>query len=186
VGAKGVEGVYRKVHLFDEEKRWFSPGRAPWPVFRRGRARVGVLICFDWRFPEAARALALAGADVLAHPSNLVLPYCQESMRTRALENRVYCLTANRVGEDRSSSSGRRLAFTGRSQAVDPTGQVLWRAGRSRPAARVVDLDLARARDKRVTARNDLWGDRVPALYASLAASPRGSRSASGTASRGR
>jgi len=166
VGPRGFGGVYRKVHLFDQEKRWFEPGRDPWPVFRAGAARVGVLVCFDWRFPEAARALALEGADVLAHPSNLVMKPCQEAMRTRALENRVFAATANRVGEDRRP--GARLSFTGRSQVVDPSGAVLWRAGPRAPAARVVEIDLALARDKSVTARNDLFRDRHPRLYAAL------------------
>jgi predicted amidohydrolase len=167
VDKRGTRGVYRKVHLFDSEKHWFAPGRDPWPVFRCGPAKVGILICFDWRFPEAARSLALRGADVLAHPSNLVLPHCQESMRTRALENRVFAATANRVGED-LRPGGVRLAFTGRSQVVDPTGRVLWRAGSAAPAARLVALDLTLARDKRVTERNDLFSDRVPGLYRSL------------------
>jgi predicted amidohydrolase len=167
VGPRGVRGVYRKVHLFFEEKLWFAPGREPWPVFRVGAARVGLMICFDWRFPEVARSLALAGADLIVHPSNLVHPYCQEAMRTRALENRVFCATANRVGWDRRP--GRALRFTGQSQVVDPFGRVLTRASAARPETRVVDIDLSLARDKRVTARNDLFGDRVPGLYAGLA-----------------
>lgn len=166
VDARGTRGVYRKVHLFDSEKRWFAPGRDPWPVFRCGPAKVGILICFDWRFPEAARSVALRGADVIAHPSNLVLPHCQESMRTRALENRVFAATANRVGED--VRPGVRLGFTGKSQVVDPTGRVLWRAGARAPVARRLELDLALARDKRVTKRNDLFADRVPGLYRAL------------------
>jgi predicted amidohydrolase len=174
VGARGTRAVYRKVHLFDEEKRWFAPGRAAWPVVRVGAARVGILVCFDWRFPEAARALALDGADLLAHPSNLVMPYCQEAMRTRALENRIFAATVNRVGEDVRGQ--RRLAFTGRSQLVDPHGRVLVRLGASAPGCRVVEIDLAVARDKSVTPRNDLFGDRVPALYARLARPPRAAR----------
>jgi len=166
VDRRGTRGVYRKVHLFDSEKRWFARGTDPWPVFRCGPARVGVLICFDWRFPEAARSLSLRGADVIAHPSNLVLPHCQESMRTRALENKVFAATANRVGED--VRPGARLGFTGKSQIVDPTGRVLWRAGARAPAARLVELDLALARDKRVTRRNDLFLDRAPGLYRAL------------------
>src|SRR5262249_11399918 len=142
--------------------------RDPWPVFRCGPARVGILICFDWRFPEAARSVALRGADVIAHPSNLVLPHCQESMRTRALENRVFAATANRVGED-ARPGGLRLGFTGKSQVVDPQGDVLWRAGGRAPAGRLVELDLELARDKRVTKRNDLFLDRVPGLYRRLA-----------------
>ena len=171
-GPRGVRGVYRKVHLFAREKRWFARGREPWPVFRVGPARVGLMICFDWRFPEAARCLALGGADLVAHPSNLVQPHCQEAMRTRALENLVYCATANRVGADRR---GRRtVAFTGASQVVDPAGRVLARAGVRRAEALVVDLDLAAARRKRVTESNHLLADRVPALYAALCRPARG------------
>src|SRR5688572_14391403 len=89
---------YRKVHLFGFEREVFEPGPGPFPVFEHAGLKVGVMICFDWRFPEAARTLALAGADVLAHPSNLVLPHCQAAMVTRSLENVVYAVTANRVG----------------------------------------------------------------------------------------
>jgi predicted amidohydrolase len=180
VRPRGPSGVYRKVHLFDREKRFFRPGREPWPVFRLGAARIGVLICFDWRFPEAARSLALAGADLLAHPSNLVQRPCQESMRTRALENRVFAVTANRVGEDHQGRD--RIRFTGRSQLVSPDGGVLVRAGAGRPWARVMTVDLREARDKWVTAVNHLFRDRFPALYSSLSAGPRGR--AAGRASR--
>jgi predicted amidohydrolase len=171
-GPRGVRGVYRKVHLFAREKRWFSRGREPWPVFRAGAARVGLMICFDWRFPEAARCLALAGADLVAHPSNLVQPHCQEAMRTRALENGVFCATANRVGADRRP--GLTVTFTGASQVVDPGGRVLARAGARQAEAMVVDLDLAQARRKRVTETNHLLRDRVPSLYAALCG-PQGS-----------
>ena len=181
VGAGGTRAVYRKVHLFDEEKRWFEPGRSAWPVLPVGVARIGILVCFDWRFPEAARALALAGADVLAHPSNLVMPYCQEAMRTRALENRVFAATANRVGAD--VRGNKRLEFTGRSQIVDPHGRVLARLGARGAGCRVREIDLAQARDKTVTRRNDLFADRVPALYGTLAS--RGSGPRSRRASRG-
>lgn len=166
VGPRGVRGVHRKVHLFDREKHIFSPGRAPWPVFRVGRARVGLMICFDWRFPEAARRLALEGADLIAHPSNLVQPHCQEAMRTRSLENRLFCVTANRVGGDRRPE--RTVRFTGASQVVDPDGRVLARAGSRQPEALVVDLDLGLARQKMVTETNHLLRDRVPSLYRPL------------------
>jgi predicted amidohydrolase len=174
---RGVGDVYRKVHLFDLEKTWFRPGRQAWPVFRVGPARIGLLICFDWRFPEAARSLALAGADLLAHPANLVQRPCQDAMRTRALENRVFCATANRVGEDRRGRAS--IRFTGRSQIADPDGLVLARAGASRSWARVVSLDLRAARNKRVTARNHLFADRVPELYSALSQRHRPRKSAS-------
>jgi predicted amidohydrolase len=169
-----VIDVYRKLHLFDAEKKWFAPGDRLPRVTRVGRARVGMLVCYDWRFPEIARVLALAGADLIAHPSNLVVPaLAQQAMRVRALENRVWTVTANRVGED--ARPGTTLAFTGRSQVIDPSGRVVASAGPSATKALAADLDLARARDKRFTARNDLFGDRRPEFYAALTArrSPR-------------
>jgi predicted amidohydrolase len=121
------------------------------------------MICFDWIFPEAARSLALQGADLIAHPSNLVLPYCHAAMATRALENGVFVATANRVGtEDRA---GRSLTFTGGSRVIDPRGRVLAAAGTASEETIVVELDPAAARDKTITAHNDRLGDRRPELY---------------------
>lgn len=169
IGPDGrVKDVYRKLHLFDAEKRWFAPGdRAP-RVSKVGPARIGMLVCYDWRFPEIARVLALAGADVIAHPSNLVVPaLAQQAMPVRALENRVYAVTANRVGAD--VRPGVTLTFTGRSQIVDVNGAILAAAGARGTKALVADLDLARARDKRFTARNDLMTDRRPEFYGAVA-----------------
>ena len=75
IGPKGYIGTYRKMHLFFEETLWFSPGNTGFPVWDIGMAKIGLLVCFDWFYPEAARTLALKGADILCHPSNLVLPY---------------------------------------------------------------------------------------------------------------
>jgi len=155
----GVAGTYRKVHLFGDEPRLFTPGDLGFPVFELDGWRLGVLVCFDWMFPEAARTLALAGADVLAHPSNLVLPWAQQAMQVRALENGVYVLTANRVGSDRA------LTFTGRSQAVDPRGRVLFQAPGNGEAVLTTELDLALARDKWVTPTNHRFADRRPDTY---------------------
>jgi len=166
IGPDGrVRDVYRKLHLFDDEKLWFAPGdRAP-RVSRVGAARVGMLICFDWRFPEIWRVLALQGADVIAHPSNLVVPRAaQLATPVRALENRVYVVTANRVGAD--ARPDRRIAFTGRSQIVGPEGVVLARAGAAGTRALVADLDLAQARAKTFgRTRNDIFKDRRPEFY---------------------
>jgi len=170
IGPDGrVRDVYRKLHLFDDEKLWFAPGdRAP-RVTRVGPARVGMLICFDWRFPEIWRALALAGADVIAHPSNLVVPRAaQQATPVRALENRVYVVTANRVGTD--VRPDRRIAFTGRSQVSSPDGVVLARAGSSAVRALVVDIDLAAARNKKFgKTRNEIFKDRRPEFYGPVA-----------------
>src|SRR5580765_602403 len=174
VGPAGVKALYRKLHLFEREQEWFSPGDLPLAVERVGRARVGMLICFDWRFPEAARVLALQGADVIAHPSNLVFPNAQEAMRVRALENRVYTVTANRTGTE--TRPGGRVPFTGRSQIVDPDGEVVVRAGRTTSTAMAFDCDLALARDKRLTARTPIFANRRPHFYRSLARARTGRR----------
>ena len=154
--------VYRKAHLFDREKLCFDPAAARFePV--RAATRLGVMICFDWIFPEVCRSLALAGARVILHPSNLVLPYCQNAMVTRAVENRVFTVTCNRVGvEDRA---GVRLRFTGRSRIVDPRGNVLAEAGETETALRIVSIDPRQAEDKHITSRNDLFRDRRPRSY---------------------
>jgi predicted amidohydrolase len=166
VGPRGVKAVYRKAHLFERECLFFSPGDMPFAVHRVGRARVGMLICFDWRFPESARVLALLGADLIVHPSNLVFPQAQVAMRTRALENRVFVATANRTGSDRRP--GLRIAFTGRSQVVDPDGRVLVGAGVREQVARAADCLLAHARRKRLTPLTPIFSNRRPELYGAL------------------
>ncbi len=161
--SRGVIGCYRKVHLFNREKLWFSPGAGSFPVFRVGEVSVGLMICFDWIFPEAARTLALGGADIIAHPANLVLPYCQGAMRTRCLENRLFAITANRVGtEERGGDS---FTFTGASQVTSPLGEVLASAPPEGTRVEVVEIDPAQARDKRLNPYNDLLGDRRPECY---------------------
>ena len=174
VGPGGVRTVYRKLHLFEREQVWFSPGDVELSVQRVGPARVGLMICFDWRFPEVPRVLALLGADVLAHPSNLVFPQAQEAMITRSLENRVYTVTANRTGADRRP--GGTVRFTGRSQITDPDGSVLARAGRSRETAMAADCDLAKSRDKSLTRMTPLFASRRPAYYRPLATARTGAR----------
>lgn len=163
---------YRKLHLFDRERDLFDPGdRAP-AVTPVGPLRVGLMICFDWVFPEVARCLALAGADLIAHPANLVLPgLAQRAMATRALENGVFAATANRVGEEQFPD-GERLAFTGDSQLLDPRGRPLLSFSASETRGAVVAVVAAAARDKRLTPRNHLLADRRPAHYAGLLAGP--------------
>ncbi len=164
VGPGGLLGLYRKAHLFWDEKRLFSPGDTPFRVYDIGRARIGMMICFDWLFPEAARRLALDGADIICHPSNLVLPYCPEAMITRTLENRVFAVTANRVGSEERVKD-KPLRFIGLSQIVSPRGEILCRASRRRAEARVVDIDPEEARNKRITPKNHIFRDRREDLY---------------------
>ena len=126
--------------------------------------RVGMMVCFDWIFPETARTLALAGADVIAHPSNLVLTYCQQSMLTRSLENGVFSITCNRFGADTRPHG--TLRFTGRSQIVGPRGELIARATAQRETLTIHSIDLAKARDKAITPSNHLLRDRRPEHYA--------------------
>mgnify|MGYP002625375963 CR=1 FL=1 len=165
VGPQGVVGVYRKAHLFYEEKLFFQPGDLGFPVFEVEGAKVGLLICFRHLFPEAALAHALGGAELIAHPSNLVMPTkAQLSTRVRAMENRAFWALCNRYGtEDRG---GKSLTYTGCSEINGLDGQVLAEAPEAGDCVRVVELDPAAARDKRVTRLNDLFDGRRADLYA--------------------
>jgi predicted amidohydrolase len=164
VGPGGLIGVYRKAHLFAGELKIFSPGNTDFKVYDIGIAKVGMMICFDWLFPEVARTLALKGADVICHPSNLVLPYCPQAMITRSIENRVYSITANRVGKE-ERIKGSPLRFIGSSQVVAPDGTVEYRAGSARVEARVVEIEPEAARNKLITPVNDIFRDRRRDLY---------------------
>ena len=163
-GPEGFIGLYRKTHLFFEENLFFTPGNSGFRVWDTKIGRIGIMVCFDWFFPESARTLALRGAEVIAHPSNLVLPYCPQSMPVRCLENRVYAITANRTGrEERGDKPA--LTFIGQSQITAPQGEILVRAGTEDEMLGTADLDLSRARDKKLNDFNDLLKDRRSALY---------------------
>lgn len=167
MGPEGLIHVYRKLHLFHEERNWFDPGDVPLRVFTINGARIGIMVCYDWAFPEVARALALQGADILCHPSNLVLGFCQQAMLTRCLENHVFAITANRYGTD-SRPQG-KLRFTGRSQVVAPGGTRVHKAPAQRNELFITEIDPSHARDKHITALCDLFGDRRPEWYGELA-----------------
>lgn len=163
IGPSGFLAVYRKVHLYDQEKRWFSAGDQPFFVVDIGMAKLGMMICFDWFFPESARSLALQGADILCHPANLVMPFCQKAMVTRCLENRLFAVTANRIGKEVRPNG--ELTFTGCSQITGLAGSVLVAAGADEETVRVVEIDVEQARHKKINAMNDLLGDRRPECY---------------------
>lgn len=167
VGPQGFVGRYRKTHLFDEEKLFFDPGDTGFHVFDIGLARIGVMICFDWLFPESARILTLRGADIICHPANLVLPYCQKAMVTRSLENGVFTITANRVGTESRGGKG-PLKFTGGSQIVDNLGSILTKLEHNETGVTVTDIDPERARNKGITDHNDRLEDRRPEFYGPL------------------
>lgn len=159
--------TYRKIHLFYEEKKWFKPGNIPLEVHLIsgdfGTALVGMMICFDWIFPETARTLALKGAHIICHPSNLVLQFCQKAMYARAVENRVFTITANRTGKD--ENSGKELYFTGASVIVDPKGNYLAHGSDDKEECFIADIDPDKAVDKNVTPLNNIFEDRRKEFY---------------------
>ncbi len=163
----GDRHVYRKAHLFLNEKDLFDPGDTPLEPVDVDGVRIGMMICFDWYFPETARVLSLRGAEVICHPSNLVLSYCPDAMRTRCLENRVFAVTANRCGRD-VASDGQELRYTGTSQITGPGGEILLRAGENESVLGAVSIDPAAARDKWITPRNGMHEDRRTDLYGPL------------------
>ena len=165
VGPSGFIGLYRKIHLYDRENLFFEKGQLGFPVFDLPFGKVGIMVCFDWIYPEGARTLALKGAQLIAHPSNLVLPHCPDAMVTRCLENRVFAATANRVG--RENRGGVDLTYIGKSEVVSPRGEILRRLGDGREEVAVVEVDLSMAEDKRINLYNDLLPDRRPQYYVS-------------------
>ncbi len=169
VGPDGLIGTYWKTHLpFLGVDRFVTPGDE-FHVWDTPLGRIGVEICYDLRFPEVTRTLALAGADIVAHPTNFpVAARVQTEVITlaRAAENRIYLLTANRVGKERSGE------FCGRSQIVDPYGVRLAEADPVEEVLLVAEIDLAKARDKDYVIPGEyelyLFGHRRPELYGAL------------------
>src|ERR687891_2331040 len=171
VGPEGIVGRYRKTHLpFLGVDRFVAPGEEPPEVYDTPVGRLGIVICYELRFPEPTRALALGGADLVLHPTNwptVVRPFADFLTRARAAENRVFLLTANRVGAEGG------VEFFGRSQIVDPLGDRLVEAGEHEDELVLAELDPAEAREKdQVIVPGEyevhLFGDRRPELYGAL------------------
>jgi len=163
VGPQGLIHAYRKIQLFYREKEMFTPGNIPLQVHDIKGTKVGMMICFDWIFPEITRILALQGAEIICHPTNLVLSYCQQAMLTRCIENGVFAITTNRYGADKRPHG--TLRFTGKSQIVGPKGDLLFRAPLNRDTLQVIEINPAESRDKNMTELNHLFNDRRPEMY---------------------
>jgi predicted amidohydrolase len=153
-----IVGIYRKLHLFYKEKFFFSPGNYPLTVYEVKGVRIGMMICFDWIFPEVSRELTLKGAQILAHPSNLVMPWCQQAMVTRCIENQVFAVTANRIGTEKRGEDD--FTFTGNSQIVSCHGEILSSAPRDFQGIDFVDIDPGLADNKLINPYNDVIKDR--------------------------
>lgn len=160
---EGQHFTYRKTHLFYREKFIFEPGNSGYKVFKWRGIRIGLMICFDWIFPEAARTLALKKAQIICHPSNLIMRYCQDAQVTRSLENGVYMAMANRIGAEKNRFSD--LRFSGRSQITDNHGGRLLNFSATEERFAVVKVKPELADIKDVNEFNNLFGDRRVDLY---------------------
>lgn len=168
VDRDGVVAVYRKVHLWAEERFWFTPGDSPAPVVGTRHGPVGLAVCYDLEFPELTRGLALQGAALIALPTNWPRddappdgrPVLHSLAAMTAYWNRLFVAVCDRCGTERG------LEFEGGSVIAGPDGA--FRAGpvADRGARTLVaDCELNEAADKRTSEQNDAFADRRPAHY---------------------
>lgn len=162
-----IIGKYQKLHLFYREKDFFKSGTTGLPIFEVSGINIGIQICFDWMFPEAWRVLALKGADIICHPSNLVLPgMAQRAVPIHAMINRIFTITANRTGSEGN------LSFTGASTIANPKGDVLAQASPNSAQVLTVEINPSQAQNKNITEKNHIFKDRQPQEYQSLTDNP--------------
>ena len=171
-------GVYRKSHIPDgpgyTEKYFFSPGDTGFRVWNTQHGRVGVGICWDQWFPEAARAMALAGAQCIIYPTAIGSEpadpswdssrHWQRVMQGHAAANIIQVMAANRVGHEKGSTT--EITFYGSSFIADYTGEIVAEAGRDTEEVISAEFDVAA-----IEALRTSWGlfrDRRPDLYGSL------------------
>jgi predicted amidohydrolase len=169
VDRDGVQAVYRKLHLWSEENRWFSPGQQPAPVVTTRHGRIGLAICYDIEFPELTRGLALNGAELIALPANW--PYDEAPPDGRpilyslaaitAYLSRVFVAVCDRCGAERGAE------FEGGSVIAGLDGGLLAGPVLDRGTEIIyADCALDETRDKRTNAHNDMFGDRRVDRYA--------------------
>ena len=167
VGPDGLVGKYRKAHLAHlGADQCLHKGNETFEVFETKFAKIGLVICYELRFPEIHRVLSLRGAEIIVNvtslPMNLGLECHQDLLGpTRALENKVYFVSANRVGR------GEGFTFLGRSQIIDLNGKIIVEAGQEKEEIIHAQIEPRRARNKGVELNpaQDLFVDRRPELY---------------------
>ncbi len=168
VNASGVLARYRKLHLWDREKLFFTPGDAFPPVVETAVGRLGLCVCFDIEFPEVVRGLALRGAELICVPTNWPDEGRPEGERpmevvramAAASSSRVFIAAADRCGRERG------VDWVGGSSLLAPSGFPLAGARASaEPQLLRAPVDLAEARDKRISERNDVLADRRVDVY---------------------
>ncbi len=173
VGPEGLIGSYRKIHLpYLGVDMFATPGDRPFAVHQAGDLKIGMHICYDAGFPESCRVLALHGADLLVLPTNWPAHAecaAEHMMATRAMENVVFSLAVNRVGEERG------FTFIGRSSIMSPGGARLAFAAPAGEEIIIADIDPTQARQKRqvrVAGRHEInrIADRRPEFYGPIVA----------------
>lgn len=160
-----LSSVYRKTHLFYKERFCFTPGDTGFFVIedKQRDFRLGTMICYDWRFPEAARSLALKGADLIICPSNLVTDLWHGVMPARAIENKVYFAVVNRTGTECRNEE--ELFFKGESAIYDYSGKQICKAGIYEEQILFAEIYPEKTRNKSFNEFNDLYLDRRPEFY---------------------
>ena len=162
IDKSGIIGKYRKLHLFLNEPDFFEKGDMGLPLFEYKTYKIGMLICFDWMIPEIWRNMALNSADIICHPSNLVLPYAQSVIPAYAIINHIFIATANRVGQERG------VNFSGQSIIANPKGEIIGQLSATKEEVLHVEVDLSQSRNKNITERNHLFKDRRLDVYKDL------------------
>ena len=160
--------VYRKTHLFYKEKDCFDPGDTGFFVVadKMRDVYIGPMVCYDWRFPESARVLALLGADLIVCPANLITEAWRQVMPARAIENHVYLAVANRAGLEKRK--GEELRFKGNSAIYDFSGREIKKAGEKENEVLLAEIYPSETRDKSFNPVNDVLADRQPQHYKPL------------------
>ncbi|MGW6008328.1 nitrilase-related carbon-nitrogen hydrolase [Streptomyces sp. NPDC055210] len=178
VDASGVRAVYRKTHLWDRETLFFTPGDRTPPVVDTAHGRIGLLICYDLEFAEMPRRLALAGADLIAVPTNWPLvehpagQYPAEIIQAQsaARANGVFIACADRSGVERGQQWTQGTAVIDQfgwlaSAVTGPTGPTASGVASASEQRAAADLFLHLSRDKAISPHNDLLGDRRTDIY---------------------
>lgn len=178
-----IAGIYRKMHIPDDpgyyEKFYFTPGDLGFNPIDTSVGRLGVLVCWDQWFPEAARLMALAGAELLLYPTAIgwdendtaeeqqrQLEAWQLSQRAHAVANGLPVLACNRTGVETDPVTGDRIRFWGHSFVAGPQGEILAEAPADEEQLLMTEIDLSRSdsvrrlwpylRDRRIDAYDDL------------------------------
>lgn len=179
-----IAGKYRKMHIPDDpayyEKFYFTPGDLGFKPIETSLGKLGVLVCWDQWYPEAARLMAMAGADILIYPTaigwestdtedekNRQLGAWMISQRGHAVANGLHVISVNRTGyEPDPSGQTNGITFWGNSFVAGPQGEILWQASNHKEEVQIVEIDMKRSeqvrrwwpffRDRRIDAFGDI------------------------------